>query len=330
MKIGITFDLKTSAKAGAPDDADEEFDSPHTIEAIAGVLRGRGHDVVLLGDGREFVERVLALRPEFVFNFAEGHGISRSREARVPAVLELLGIPYTGSDPFTMAVTLDKQCAKKLVSLAGVAVPRGFALPADAPAEIVPVEQLPFPLVIKPAWEGSSKGIRNKCLVRDPAAVPDVVNELRRDHPQTILLEEYIDGVEVTVGMLGNDPPQVLGVMSVEPNQASEHFIYSLEIKRDYRRLVTYRCPAQLPPEVLQTVETSARTVFHELGCRDVSRIDFRVRGGIPYFLEVNPLPGLNPDDSDLVIMAQLLGWSYERLVCAIVDAAFTRCRKTV
>ena len=104
MKIGITFDLKTSAKAGAPDDADEEFDSPHTIEAIANVLRGRGHEVVLLGDGCEFVEKVLALRPDFVFNFAEGHGISRSREARVPAVLELLGIPYTGSDPFTPIV----------------------------------------------------------------------------------------------------------------------------------------------------------------------------------------------------------------------------------
>src|ERR1700675_100187 len=180
MKIGITFDLKASAKAGAPDDADEEFDSPHTIDAIATVLRGRGHAVILLGDGRDFVEKVLAEKPDFVFNFAEGHGISRSREARVPAVLELLGIPYTGSDPFTMAVTLDKQCAKKLVSLAGIAVPCGFALAADAPAELVPVEQLLFPLVIKPAWEGSSKGIRNKCLVRDPAEVPVIVNELRR------------------------------------------------------------------------------------------------------------------------------------------------------
>src|SRR6202158_5636217 len=140
MKIGITFDLKTSAQAGAPDDAAEEFDSPHTIEAIAKVLRGRGHEVVLPGDGRDFLEKVLAERPDFVFNFAEGHGISRSREARVPAVLELLGIPYTGSDPFTMAVTLDKQCAKKLVSLAGVAIPVSVALPADAPAEIVPVE----------------------------------------------------------------------------------------------------------------------------------------------------------------------------------------------
>ncbi len=326
MRIGITYDLKTAA-AGLPDDAFEEFDSPHTIDAIAAVLRGRGHEVVLLGDGREFLEKVLAERPEFVFNFAEGHGISRSREARVPAALELLGIPYTGSDPFTMAVTLDKQCAKKLVSLAGIAIPRGFALPSEAPAEIIPVEQLAYPLVIKPAWEGSSKGIRNKCLVKTPAEVPDVVNALRRDHPQTVLLEEYIDGVEVTVGMVGNDPPQVLGIMSVEPNEKAEHFIYSLEIKREYRRLVTYRCPAPLPAEVLKAVATSARTVFHELGCRDVARIDFRVRDGIPYFLEVNPLPGLNPDDSDLVIMARLLEWPYEKLVGTIVDAALARWR---
>src|SRR5262245_56097526 len=140
MKIGITFDLKSSApnEPGTPDDAFEEFDSPHTIEAIANVLRGLGHTVVLLGDGREFVEKVIAEKPDFVFNFAEGHGISRSREARVPAVLELLGIPYSGSDPFTMAVTLDKQCAKKLVSMAGVDIHRGFALPAAAPEDIFP------------------------------------------------------------------------------------------------------------------------------------------------------------------------------------------------
>jgi D-alanine-D-alanine ligase len=285
---------------------------------------------VKLGDGRELLERLLADPPDLVFNTAEGLGIGRCREARVPAVLEMLGIPYTGSDPLTMAATLDKDVGKTLVAAAGVKVPGGCALDPDDPLDDAVIAKLKFPVVVKPAWEGSSKGIRNKCLVRDPAAVPDVVNELRRDHPQTILLEEYIDGVEVTVGMLGNDPPQVLGVMSVEPNQSAEHFIYSLEIKRDYRRLVTYRCPAELPAEVLHTVETSARTVFHELGCRDVSRIDFRVRGGIPYFLEVNPLPGLNPDDSDLVIMAQLLGWSYERLVCTIVDAALARCRKTV
>jgi D-alanine-D-alanine ligase-like ATP-grasp enzyme len=111
-----------------PDDFQEEFDSPATVEAIAEVLRGLGHEVDKLGDGRELIERLLASPPDFVFNIAEGYGISRSREARVPALLEMLGIPFTGSDPLTLAVTLDKDCAKRLVQSFGVAVPRSIQL----------------------------------------------------------------------------------------------------------------------------------------------------------------------------------------------------------
>src|SRR5215471_18973299 len=130
MRIGITYDLKADEGVNGhlPDDFQEEFDSPATIEAIAEVLTGLGHDVEKLGDGRELLERLLACPPEFVFNIAEGHGVSRSREARVPAVLEMLGIPYTGSDPLTLTVTLDKDCARRLVASAGVAVPRGLVL----------------------------------------------------------------------------------------------------------------------------------------------------------------------------------------------------------
>jgi D-alanine-D-alanine ligase len=331
MKIGISFDLKASVPhaPGAADDADEEFDSPHTIEAIAGVLRGMGHTVALLGDGREFLERVLAEKPDFVFNFAEGHGVSRSREARVPAVLEMLGIPYTGSDPFTMAVTLDKDCAKKLVAAAGVCVPAGFALEPTASLASIPIAQLKFPLVVKPAWEGSSKGIRSKCLVDGPGDLPDVVRSLRQAHPQTILLEEYIAGDELTVGLYGNGEPSILGIMRVALKEKSERFIYSLEIKRDYRRLVTYECPPPLPARILERVAQAARTAFRALSCRDIARIDFRVRDGEPFFLEVNPLPGLNPDDSDLVIMAGLAGWSYERLVSTIVSEALKRTAAT-
>ncbi|MBI2806172.1 MAG: ATP-grasp domain-containing protein [Planctomycetes bacterium] len=327
MKIGITYDLKSTLPRSADmaDDADEEFDSPHTIEAIARVLGQLGHAVVLLGDGREFLEKVLADRPDLVFNFAEGHGVSRSREARVPAVLDMLGIPYTGSDPFTMAVTLDKDCAKKLAALAGVAVPASFALEPGMPMESVPLSALKFPLVVKPAWEGSSKGIRSKCLVHAASELPGVMALLREGHPQTILLEEYIDGDELTVGLLGNGTPEILGIMRVVPNFATERFIYSLEIKRDYRRLVKYECPPLLPAETLKRASDAARTVFRTLGCRDVARIDFRVRDGVPHFLEVNPLPGLNPDDSDLVIMAGLVGWPYDRLVGAIVTAALKR-----
>ena len=327
MKIGITFDLKSASPSAGLDDTDEEFDSPHTIDAIATVLRAMGHTVVLLGDGREFLEKVLADKPDFVFNFAEGRGVSRSREARVPAVLEMLGIPFTGSDPFTMAITLDKDCAKKLVALAGVAVPSSFALEPTAAVSSIPAEQLKFPLVIKPAWEGSSKGIRNKCFVRAVSEIADVVASLRTAHPQTILLEEYIAGDEVTVGLLGNETPSILGMMRIVPNFAAEHFIYSLEIKRDYQKLVTYECPPLLPTATLDAIAGAARTAFRVLGCRDVSRIDFRVRDGVPYFLEVNPLPGLNPVDSDLVIMAGLVGWSYDRLVSTIVNEAMKRCK---
>src|SRR5919197_4526117 len=134
MKIGLAYDLKSEPPqpvppgADLPDDFQEEFDSPATIEAIAAVLRGLGHDVEKLGDGRGLLERLLADPPDFVFNFAEGQGVGRSREARVPAVLEMLGIPYTGSDPLTLAATLDKDMAKRLVASEGVAVPPGVVL----------------------------------------------------------------------------------------------------------------------------------------------------------------------------------------------------------
>jgi D-alanine-D-alanine ligase len=332
MKIGITYNLK-SVQAGAsapglPDDFQEEFDSPATIEAIASVLRGLGHDAVLLGDGRGCLRRLLEQPPDFVFNFAEGEGVSRSREARIPAVLEMLGIPYTGSDPLTMAVTLDKVCAKRLVASARIAVPQALAIfPADLEWKIdIPFSRLPFPVIVKPAWEGSSKGIRQKCLVHSADDLPEVVDWLRHEQRQPLLVEEYIEGDEVTVGLLGNAEPTILGIMRVSPVERVDKFIYSLEVKRDFRRLVRYECPAPLPAAITEAVKEAALTVFRTLGCRDVARIDFRIRDGVPYFLEVNPLPGLHPKDSDLVIMADLVGWSYARLVEAILQAAIDRC----
>src|SRR5215471_16740989 len=182
LRVGITFDVKSEIApvAGVPDDFQEEFDSPTTIEAIAEVLRGLGHEVVKLGDGRDMLIRLLEHPPDLVFNFAEGEGVSRTREARVPAVLEMLGIPYTGSDPLTMSVTLDKNCAKKLVAAAGVAVPAGMVIHcpgrfriSDLGFRISDLRTNPqfairnpqFPVIVKPAWEGSSKGIRSKSVV---------------------------------------------------------------------------------------------------------------------------------------------------------------------
>jgi D-alanine-D-alanine ligase len=338
MNIGITFDLKEDlaeipSDVAVPDDFQEEFDSPATIEAIASALRDLGHDVVCLGDGRPLLERLLADPPDFVFNIAEGQGISRSREARVPAVLEMLGIPYSGSDPLTLTVTLDKQVAKTLVKAAGIQVPFGIVIaPAAAmPDALGPGPLANFPAIVKPAWEGSSKGIRNKCLVKDQQELVEAVVSLGASHRQPILVEEFIQGDELTVGIVDRDgQPEVMGIMRVVPTAPTEHFVYGLEVKRDFRRQVRYECPAPYSRHQASRIETAALTAYHALGCRDVARVDFRLRDGEPVFLEVNPLPGLNPGTSDLVIMAELIGWSYAQLIRRILQAALHRHRVEV
>ncbi|MGL6077049.1 MAG: D-alanine--D-alanine ligase family protein [Fimbriiglobus sp.] len=336
MKFGIAFDLKPDGPlpAGAPDDLHEEFDAPVTIRAIGDVLRGLGHEVVELGDNVEFLQRILTEKPDFVFNFAEGTGTSRSREARVPAVCEMLGIPYTGSDPLTMAVALEKDLTRRLAADAGVMVPKGLTFSPPKTkydgdfAEFPPIlaeAGLTLPIIAKPVFEGSSKGIRDRCLIEKPEDFGPTVAYLWENYGQTVLVEEFIAGPEVTVGIIGNDPPEIFGVMKITPKTPVENFVYSLEVKRDYVRLIDYECPAKLPAEVVWEIEAASLAIFDALGCRDVARLDFRVKDGIAYFLEINPLPGLNPESSDLVIMAGILNVTHAELITRIVEAARRR-----
>jgi D-alanine-D-alanine ligase len=327
MKIGITYDLKADLPRGmdVPDDFQEEFDSPITIEAISSALRSLGHEPIALGNGPELLRKLLDDPPDLVFNIAEGQGTSRSREARVPAVLEMLGIPYTGSDPLTLATTLDKDCARRLVRSFGGIVPRGEVFLPERDLDAVRARPaLPFTMIVKPAWEGSSKGIRGKCVVDTPAELADAL-EARRDQKQPLLAEEFISGEELTVGILGNESPRILGILRVVPLDTTHRFVYSLEVKRDWEYSIRYECPPKLPVEQLLAVEKAALLAYRALGCRDVSRLDFRLRDGIPYFLEVNPLPGLNPETSDLVILARAVGVSHADLIHGILDAALTR-----
>lgn len=339
MKMGIAFDLKpdTPPPPGAPDDIYEEFDAPVTIQAITAVLEGMGHTVRLLGNGPELVAELLKDPPEFVFNFAEGTGSGRSREARVPALCELLNIPYTGSDPLAQAVGLDKDLSRRLAESVGVTVPKGLLFQPDAgpydgdDSEYLPLLEdagLTLPVIAKPVHEGSSKGVRSRCLITRLEELGPTIRKLGTDYQQPILVEEFINGLEVTVGLIGNDPPQILGAMAITPKEAVEHFVYSLEVKRDFRALVDYTSPPPIPRSVLRELESSALAVWDVLGCRDVARMDFRIRDNTPYFIEVNPLPGLNPESSDLVIMAGLLNVSHAELVQQIVDAALARCAK--
>jgi D-alanine-D-alanine ligase len=330
MQIGISFDLKpdTPDDSNLPDDWAEEFDSPVTVGAIADALRAKGHTVRELGDGRGLIEKLLADPPDLVFNIAEGVGVGRSREARVPAVCEMLGIPYTGSDPLTLAAALDKDVARRLVASAGVKAPWGFVITpptVEYRGVIVRTEGNGiWPAIVKPAWEGSSKGVRGKCIVRSDEELNTAV-EQARGYRQPLLVEEFINGDELTVGVVGNGSPRILGVMRVIPNRTDEPFVYSLEVKRDFRNQVRYECPAKLAPDVLEAVESATLTAYQALGCRDVARIDFRLRDGVPYFIEANPLPGLNPESSDLVIMAGLVGVSHAQLIDMILSAALDR-----
>jgi len=327
MRIGITFDLKTDLPAGTnvPDDHQEEYDSPTTVGAIADVLRGLGHEVELLGDGPAMLARLMAAPPDFVFNFAEGVGTSRNREARVPALCEFLNIPHTGSDVLTMAVTLDKDVARRLVASEGLPVPRGRLMPLDRTLAQIDLRDVPYPRIVKPAWEGSSKGIRGKCVAENETELAEAVAFLRTNYPQPILIEEFIDGDELTVGILGNENPQILGILRVLPLNPNERFVYSLEVKRDYANRVRYECPAKLDVGIAQYVRECALAAFRLLGCRDVARLDYRLRDGVPYFLEVNPLPGLNPETSDLCILSRAVGWSYARLIETILTHAIDR-----
>ena len=337
MKIGIAYDLnpKTDLPAGSPDDLYEEFDSEETIDALVEVFRKLGHEPIRLGGGRAFLDNMLKDPPDLVFNMSEGEGIGRSREARVPAVCEMLNIPCCGSDPLTMGLALDKDLARRTVEDAEVVTPQGLVIQfpesrydgdfAEFPA-ILEEAGLPLPIIAKPVCEGSSKGIRGKSLIADARDFGPTVVSLWHDYRQPVLVEEFIAGDEVTVGIIGNGgEAEVLGSMHITPRVADENFVYSLDVKRDWRNRVDYACPPNLPAATIAAVENVALAAYDILGCRDFARIDFRIREGIPYFLEANPLPGLNPETGDICVMARLLGISYEELIGSILNAAMKR-----
>jgi len=327
MRIGLSYDLKEAIpieQAGC-DDAFEEYDSSETVGLIVASLQAKGHTVVMLGGGREFLENILREKMDFVFNIAEGQGNYRSREAQVPSILEMLDIPYSGSDPQCLAICLDKPLSKQLVALARVCTPKWRVVNSRQALYQINGCDFPFPAIVKPAYEGSSKGIRLTSVVEDSKQAIEVIESLLEKYQQPVMMEEFITGDEVTLGIISNSPPKVLGMMRILPKRKDDYFVYSLEVKRNYLDLIEYECPACLDSKVLQNLEASGLNAFRALGCRDFARLDFRVSPeGVPYFLEINPLPGLGTH-SDLVIMARQLGWTHKELIAGVLNAALER-----
>lgn len=328
MKIGIVCNLKSAvAKHTHSDDFEEEFDSPETMHAIGAVLATKNHQIVYFAESPDLPAALIKDRPDFVFNFAEGRGTSRAREARVPALLEILGIPYSGSDPFTLCVGLDKDVAKKIVSDVGVMVPKGVTfIPENFDLDSVPMV-FSFPVVVKPAWEGSSKGIRDSAVAKSHQQLLALLNEAIDGYDQPVIVEEYLPGTEITVGLIGNgDDLEVIGAMEIAPKVKNEFFIYSLDVKRNYLSRVDYNVPPKIPVEVQDSLFSSAVKAFKALGCKDFARIDFRLNAhNQPVFIEANPLPGLNPVTSDFGLIAKGMGWTYEKLILSVFEAATKR-----
>jgi D-alanine-D-alanine ligase len=329
MKVGITYNLKSEiseleATRPRTEDMAEEFDSPETIQAIRKVLEEMGHSCQLLGYGQKAIEKILKDRPDFVFNIAEGY-YGRSREAHMPALLEMLDIPFSGPGPLTAGISLDKICAKKLALSVKIPTPGFVEVEPDIPYDL---QNLAFPLIVKPAYEGSSIGIRQDSKVDNEQDLNKKIKWLKKNYPgQPVVIEQFIAGREFTVGVLGNRYPKILGVMEIIPRDIDlENFVYSLEVKRNYKEKIHYSLKSQISDFTRKQLEHSALKLFKVFGCRDISRFDFRIDDfGVPQFLEVNTLPGLNPLSSDLVIMALLKGMGYGELIKRIFELAMER-----
>jgi D-alanine-D-alanine ligase len=320
LKVGIACNLKTEHA----DDAQAEFDEPSTVEAIKSALLKGGYDAFVIEATTDFPQKVKETKPDIVFNIAEGLK-GRTREGQVPAILDYLGVPYTGSDATALGVALDKVMTKRLVKDANVITPGFFTINSDDFA--IPVG-FSFPAILKPNAEGSSKGISDKSVAKNEQELREKAKEELRLYGNDLLAESYIDGREFTVGLLGNSSSlKVFEPMElIYKKLRGDYKVYSYEVKRNFEQYISYRCPAEIPQDINRKLKEAAKTAFNVLGCKDLARVDFRLgQDGTVFFIEANPLPGLAPNYSDYPMLAQFNGVSYDELVCAVLEAALKR-----
>lgn len=321
MNIGFTYDLKDDyIKAGFSQAEAAEFDAPETIDGIENALKKLGHTVDRIGNVKSLVSRIAkGERWDLVFNIAEGvEGIGR--EAEVPAILEAYGIPFVFSDPMVLSVTLHKGMAKRIVRDAGIATPDFRIVYSEADIERI---DLPFPLFAKPLSEGTGKGIGAKSIIREKKDLA-AVSELLKEYRQPVLVERFLPGREFTVGITGTGTDAAaVGVIEINFLEEAESKAYGLVNKKNYEKLMRYTVPEK---EIREKCIETALAAWKVLECRDGGRIDLRCNeAGIPEFIEVNPLAGLNPIDSDLPILGRMNGVSFDEIIARIMKSAEKR-----
>jgi D-alanine-D-alanine ligase len=328
MRIGLIYDTFDAYPwtDDDPPDADAEYEPVETVETLADTVRLMGHTPVRVGTAFDLRDQLDAgLDLDAAINIAEG-ARSRNREAYAPILLEMAGIPCLGSDALTLSVTLDKAWSKDLIAAADVPTPPHRVV--GRPGEVNPSDLPPFPLFVKPRYEGTSKGITPQSRVEDMAALREEVERVTSTYEQDALVEGFVEGGgEFTVAVVGHDPPEALPVLQrgVEPStgiglHALEHRgAPSADTDWDYELAGT------LEPDLEQQLQDLALRVFDTLDCRDFARADFRVDAdGQPWFLEVNPLPTFAPDDT-FAIIAEIMGRDYVDYLAEVFDRGLQR-----
>jgi D-alanine-D-alanine ligase len=326
LRIGFSYNVKRVDTKGG-DDTEAEYDAPETINSIRDALESYGHVVVPVEATAELPRQLMDTPVDLVFNIAEGVS-GRNREAAVPALCELMGIPYTGSDAATLSIALDKALSKRVLRQHGILTPE-FQVMETGRERLSP--KMKFPLIVKPNQEGSSKGVSaHASVVDDEEGLRAVVRELLDKYRQPALIEYYIAGREFTVGLLGDKRPRVLPPMEIIfLDKANPRPVYDYQIKQEWEKHVYYQCPAKLTPAELKSMERIARETFVALDCRDVARVDLRMdEAGDIYVLEVNPLPGLTPGYSDLCLIANAANIDYRMLIGEILAGGLKRMRE--
>lgn len=308
-----------------------EWDTADTINAIRTALEEK-HEVLMIEANRDAYRKLLENTPDFAFNVSEGlFGVSR--EAQIPAMLEMLRIPYLGSDPLTLATCLDKGRTKEVLTYHKIPTAHFSVVRSMDEFEDIRVK---FPSIVKPLHEGSSKGIYDASVVRNPSDLKREVSLVLETYGQPALVEEFLPGREFTVAIMGNGKearclPIVEINYSALPPGANP--IYSFEAKWVWdtteKPLDIFSCPANLGGDLRISIEETALRTYRILNCRDWTRIDMRLDGsGVPNIIEVNPLPGILPrpeDNSCFPKAARAAGMSYNELILSVLDIALTR-----
>ncbi len=340
LRIALLYNLKHHmvVPADAPEDALYEYDSEDTIEGLKRALESGGHSVIPLDGDEALLDTIRRVKPDICFNICEGLR-GDARESHVPALLEMLGIPYTASKVTAHAISLDKIAAKRIWRDCGLpTAPFQAFVHGSEPLE----PGLDFPLFVKPAREGTGMGINAQSVVHDEGALRKQVAWIIRTYRQPALAETYLPGREFTVGIVGNalapgEKPlsgfydasgyHVFPVMEIDTaGKGGSDRLYTGYIKSVTPLDINYLCPAQIPSELKQELSRLAVRAFEAIGGLDVARVDFRLDGeGRPYLLEINTLPGLNPEISDIVIQARAEGVPYNTLILEILHQAMRR-----